>query len=93
MDSLRDRIAEVLYERTMSRLSWYRSWADLHPESKELWLSDADAVIAALELREEKRTNPMSSAGYTVDSSTGERKWHSDIRHDHRYVTEWENDE
>lgn len=53
----------------------------------------ADAVIAELGLRKERRTNPMSSAGYTVDRTTGEQKWHSDIRHDIRYVTDWEADD
>lgn len=46
--SLRDRIAAVLYERTMSRLAWHRSWADLHPDVQGVWLDDADAVLAAL---------------------------------------------
>lgn len=45
MTDLRDKIAAVLYARTMSRLSWHRSWDDLQPEVQQMWLEDADAVI------------------------------------------------
>lgn len=45
--------------------------------------------LAALELREETRTNAMSSAGMTVDSKTGEVTHHSDIRYDRRWVSSW----
>lgn len=50
-DSLRDRIAAVLYEQSIrrARMSW--QWKDAtHPEVRKRWLEDADAVIAELNL-------------------------------------------
>ena len=57
MADLRDRIAEALHARHMSRLDWQRPWAELHSASQEVWLADADAVIAALGLRREDGAN------------------------------------
>jgi hypothetical protein len=51
-------------------------------------IADANR-FRALELREETRTNAMSSAGMTVDSKTGEVTHHSDIRYDRRWVSSW----
>jgi hypothetical protein len=48
-----------------------------------------DAAITRLGLRQEIRTNAMSSAGMTTDTKTGETTHHSDIRHDYRWVTDW----
>lgn len=48
-DTLRTRIAAVLYSRAMSRLAWHRSWDDLQSEVQQMWLEDADAVIAELD--------------------------------------------
>jgi hypothetical protein len=50
----------------------------------------ARALIAEFGLREERRTNAMSSAGMTVDTKTGETTHYSDIRHDYRWVTNWQ---
>ena len=49
-DSLRDRIAAAMYEqrRTVSRVPMLSDWAGAHPTVREMWLSTADAVIAAL---------------------------------------------
>ena len=92
MSNLRDRIAAALADHLADDFVLGKCACGLKLDEGQC-NHQADAVIAELGLREEKRTNPMSSAGYTVDSLTGERKWHSDIRHDRRYVTGWENDD
>lgn len=48
-----------------------------------------DALISEYGLREETRTNVMSSAGMGVNMKTGEVSGHSDMRYDRRYVTDW----
>jgi hypothetical protein len=40
-------------------------------------------------LAREQRTNAMSSAGCTTDTKTGQTIWHSDIRYDQRWVSDW----
>lgn len=78
-DTLRTRIAAVLYERAMSRLAWHRPWDNLHPELQQMWLDDADAVIRELNLKEE-RDRPYSTL----------HGWQGDWRT--RYVTDWTTD-
>ena len=51
-DTLRDRIAAVLYDRALSRARMSWQWADLKSEeARSRWLADADAVIAELGLQ------------------------------------------
>lgn len=40
MTDLRDRIAKLLYARTMSRLAWHRAWDDLQPDVQQMWLDN-----------------------------------------------------
>jgi len=49
----------------------------------------AEVVVAGLGLREERRTNVMSSGGMMTDSRTGETTSFSDVRYDYRWVTDW----
>lgn len=49
-NDLRNRIAAALYNSAMSRLSWPRSWGDLHPVVQQIWLDDADLVIRELDM-------------------------------------------
>jgi hypothetical protein len=49
----------------------------------------AQQLVDQLGLREETRTNVMSSAGQTTDTRTGVTTHHSDMRYDLRYVTDW----
>lgn len=81
-DNLRDRIAKLLYARTMSRLAWHRAWDDLQPDVQQMWLDDADAVIRELDaefldfalwLSEELRGEPISRAD--AESCVQEWKW------------------
>lgn len=51
----------------------------------------ADAVIAELGLRIDKRALLDGEGGMTLNYETGEKTWHSrPATHQHRYVTEWE---
>ena len=81
MNELRDRIAAAIEQNLADQLP-----IDL-PDRYYEWIGYdtlADAVIAALGLREEKGQR---------SNSTGPL-WGSDNRHTvTRYVTEWENDE
>jgi hypothetical protein len=58
-------------------------------EPREVAERVVDALISEFGLREETRTNMMSSAGMTIDTKTGETTHHSDMRYDRRYVTDW----
>lgn len=62
------------------------------------WIADSDRhqdhvaaeIVKALGgLQREERTNPMSSAGVSTNYNTGEVTWHSDMRRDQRWVSEW----
>ena len=75
-DNLRDRIAAALYERHY-RLDGRPSdltFDDLEPAIRDVYLSDADAVIAALGLK--KDSEMALDDDYRVVPM-------------HRYVTEW----
>lgn len=77
-DSLRTRIAAVLYERFATAMGFAdAAWDDTEHET---WLEDADAVIRELNLKEE-RDRPYSTL----------HGWQGDWRT--RYVTEWEKDD
>ena len=94
MSDLRERVARTAWishrDRQMAQLGMTPSPYAADLSTPDWAYAIADAVIAELGWREETRTNPMSSAGYTADRITGEQKWHSDIRREHRYVTDWE---
>lgn len=96
MSELRERIARALFDRYTQRVGrgvYAKPWDKCVDSELSEFFEDADAVIAEMGLREERRTNPMSSAGYTVDRITGEQTWHSDIRRDTRWVTDWKADD
>lgn len=50
----------------------------------------AAVLTAALGLTPEHRINVMSSSGMTTNTITGKTTYHSDMRYDQRFVTNWE---
>jgi hypothetical protein len=90
VSDLRDRIAAALFRRRWDLISW----EDETEVCREMWRRDADAVIAALGLREEREDVASFQPGEIDDSMTPPRqKGRLAWTPSHRYVTEWEPDE
>jgi hypothetical protein len=89
---LRERIAKVLYERTMSKSEWARPWKALYPAMQQLWLNDADAVIAELGLRLEWGALDDTDSGTLADTREELEPWQCETIKV-RLVTEWAADE
>lgn len=78
--SLRDRIAKVLFERDDEAQSgWNRGYAELPTEIQELWRLEADVVIAALGLREERLGDDI---GHPHPQYRYVTEWTSEVEHD-----------
>lgn len=87
-EQLIDRIAGAIHDAEYRAEPWEK-FDTLAEEDAESYRIVARAVVDELGLLQEIRTNVMSSAGMTVNAKTGETTYHSDIRHDYRYVTNW----
>lgn len=87
-DTLRERIAKVLHQRSWCRdgdveQGWVWTWEQESEEEQRSWLEDADAVIAALGARVQWRNDFYINTGQPPDDYTGPI----------RYVTDWQADE
>ena len=81
-DNLRDRIADVLADE-FKRQGYACEWAVL-----------ADAVIEALDLRQEHRELMDGMCGQSINYLTGQVTNHyRAATRQHRYVTEWTTDD
>lgn len=94
MSEIKSRIAEILHQH-----GWHEwreqcccGWPGAQRSATDREVDDhiASVLVTELGLREERRTNEMSSAGVTSNWKTGDVTFHSDYRQDRRYVTAWE---
>lgn len=93
-DSLRDKIAAALFENSAVNVGMKLNWALAHDEVKAAWRRDADEVIAALGLNQEQRELMDGMCGQSINYLSGKVTNHyRAATRQHRYVTEWENDE
>lgn len=90
-DTLRDRIAAVLHDIYGSGIGYADEvWDDLPNMVQDDYRRDADAVIAALGLREEREDVASFQPGEIDDSMMPPRqKGRLTWTPSHRYVTDW----
>jgi len=88
--TIEGKIAEVLADQWTPSHVVYGTEEPQGFDSPRDWAEYvAEVLVAELGLREERRTNPMSSSGQTTDTKTGVTTFHSNIRYDRRWVTDW----
>lgn len=95
-DNLHTRIAKVLYQRGTARDDvedgWVWTWEQESEYEQRSWLEDADAVIAALGLRQEWAVADSDGDHVyvgTVEENADKYTVQPGDHKETRYVTEW----